>query len=242
MKLQQPLISIIMPCGRDLHLITSALVTLDAYFAKHSYSYELILLPYTIIPHVKDVLHRFTSIIPHTRIQEIKGGEEGVAIQKGMLEARGLIRVYITPANASSITAYESIEQWFRKGYDVIVGSRINTSSPLLTSISFPERVFQWVVQHILSSSIYDTDDGWVAYSQKSATVLFPHTTAHTTMIIRESIALAHMQKLKVKELCIENHTSTTSRKVSLYIKEIMEVICIKMKLITRAYALKKPL
>ena len=242
MKLQQPLISIIMPCGKDLHAITSALVTLDAYFAKHTFPYELIILPYTTTAHVKEVLHRFTSIIPHAHIQEIKGGHEGLAIQKGMLEARGLIRIYMTPVCASSICAYENIEQWFRKGYDIVVGSRIHASSPSLSRISFFDRGFQWVMRHILVSSIHDADDGWVAYSQKSAIVLFPHTVARTTTIIRESLILAQTQRLKVKELCVETQRTSVSRKPSLYLKSLLEAVHVRVRLWLRTYALKKPL
>ncbi|MFA7201903.1 MAG: hypothetical protein WC099_02830 [Candidatus Paceibacterota bacterium] len=242
MKIQQPLISIIMPCGKDVRRITAALVTLNAYFEKKSFSYELILLPYTTSTHIKDILHRFISIIPHTRIQEVKGGHEGIAIQKGMLEAHGLIRMYMTPIAASSITSYETIEQWFRKGYDVIVGSRIHTTVSSLTRIPFLERVFQWIMQRILAPSVYDTDNGWAAYSQKSAIILFPHTVACTATIIRESIALAHIQQLKVKELYLEHHTFSSSRKLSLYLKGIIEAIHIRIRLSTRAYAIKKPL
>ncbi len=239
MKLQQPLISIIIPCGRNLKMITLALVTLDAYFAKHSFSYELILIPHTSALYIKEVLHRFISLIPHARIQEIKGGYEGVAIQKGMLEARGLIRIYMNPANASSINFYEGIEQWFRKGYDVVVGSRISTA-PSAIRVSFYERAFQWFMQHLLTPLISDADGGWAAYSQKSATMLFPHTIARSTTVIRESIALAQSQKLRVKELYSQDFITTSSQNTSSYIQGICEAFRIKFKLVVHSYPLKK--
>ena len=239
MKPQQPLISIIMPCGRNSKTITSALVVLDAYFAKHSFSYELILLPHTSSSYTKEVLHRFISLIPHSHIQDIKGEHEGTAIQKGMLEARGLIRIYMTPASASSIHVYEGIEQWFRKGYDIVVGSRIS-STPSVKRVSFSERAFQWFMQHLLTPSVSDADGGWVAYSQKSATMLFPHTIARSAMIIRESIMLAHGQKLRVKEFFSPDNTTSASRNLSSYIHGIYEALRIKLKLITRSYSLKK--
>lgn len=221
-KSSQPFVSIVMPCGKEPHRIVTALLEVDAYLSKQSFMYELLVVFYSPDMHTRDIVRRMESIIPHMRAMEVKSGV-GAAIQRGMLDARGLIRIYVPPLLAQHVQLYQTTESFFRKGYDIVSGSYYAPEIKVKNHL-FLDRLYQWLTRALLHFSPRDSGSGWVAYSQKAAVRIFPLATARSDIIIGESLALARYEHMRVKELPI---TASIRPRVSFwsYLRKILESI-----------------
>ncbi len=221
-KSSQPLVSLVIPCGKEPHRIVTALLDMDAYFSKQSFAYELLVVFYSSDIHTRDIVHRMGSLIPHMRTMEVKSGV-GSAIQRGMLDAHGLMRIYVPPLLAQHVQLYQTTESFFRKGYDVVSGSYY--ASEVTTKPPLPwDRFYQWFIRLLFRFSPRDSGSGWVAYSQKAAVRIFPLTTAHSDVIIGESLALARYENMRVKELPI---TASVRPRISFwsYMRKVFESV-----------------
>jgi hypothetical protein len=178
--------------------------------------------------------------VPHVRVLDSKTTHIGLAIQKGMLDARGLIRIYTPPLCASLVHLYELTETYFRKGYDVVVGSRFTSENKKTREVQV-ERIFQRIQVFILSLCVSDIGSGWTAYSQKSALSIFPHTTISSDLVIGESLFIARQAGMRIKEIpltaSIRMWKNTTQ-----FITKIVDAIHIQIKNMFHIYPPKKGL
>ncbi len=195
MQKNQPLISLILLCGNRQRDFVEALNVLDAWGVTQKMSYEILVIPFRMDVRTRESLVRYVAMIPHARIVEYKTTHEGTLAQQSLMQANGLIRLWISDTSyVSCVTAYKEIENSFREGSDIVI-IQASAKTKKQDSCSYLTTVKGWCVSKIIPLN------PCVAYSQKSVYKIFPHTRVKSRGIIMESFVYAKKINLKISTI-----------------------------------------
>lgn len=161
---------------------------------------------------------------------------KGAAVRRGMLEARGKIRIF-TDADLS--TPIQEVAKMIRaigeEGYDVAVGSRAAEGRTLVKKRQpwyreLMGRVFNVFVQLFVFRGIKDTQCGFKGFRGDVAEKLFGMQKVMRFSFDVEILYLARKHGYKIKEVAVEwyNDERTTVGAVSDSTKMFLELLRIK--------------
>ena len=141
---------------------------------------------------------------------------KGAAVKTGVLAAQGKFVLYMDADNATRLSEYEKFKPFFKKGVDVIVGSRavdrkqVKVHQPLYREAI--GRVGNVIIQLLVVPGIKDTQCGFKAFSQKAARSIFPLQTINRFGFDVELLFIAKKQGLSILETPVEWQDDSNSR------------------------------
>ncbi|MDP3963618.1 MAG: glycosyltransferase family 2 protein [bacterium] len=271
----QPFLSIIIPAYNEERRIAATLLAIDKYvnarrfkdilrdegYARDGEGYEILVVSDGSKDTTVKIVERFSTLIRNLRlVANDQNHGKGYVVRQGMLEARGLFRLFTDADNATPIEEIEKLlpyiknVKWRGHGaakdsglYDVVIGSIGIKGSAVERAESLPRVVLgkmsNWLIQIVAVWGIHDTQRGFKLFTQEAAKDIFSRLYIDRWGFDIEALAVARKFAYRIKEVPVHwIHDPDSKVGPSAYIKTFWELFKIKWLLLTNAHLKKSPM
>ena len=237
-------LSVIIPAYNEEKRLPQTLAEIDKYLGRQKYESEIIVVDGGSSDRTSEVVQSLTSGMKNLKLIEVKGcAGKGQAIKEGMFQAQGEFRLFTDADNSTSLDQIEKMWPEFKKGFDIVIGSRdikgavLDPPQPFLRKIILGGG-FKLLRKIIIDFwSISDTQCGFKLFSARAAQDIFPRLTILGFSFDVEVLVLARELGYKFKEVPIRWINDPESKvKPKHIIKMLWEMIKIKLNLIKGIY------
>ena len=237
-------LSVIIPAYNEERRLPKTLAEIDKYLSKQNYNYEILVVNDGSKDRTVEVVK---SLIPKIKNLKVTGYKinqgKGYAVRFGMLKANGEHRLFTDADNSTSIDQIEKIWPEFKKGFDIVIGSRdikgaiLDPPQPWIRKVILGEG-FKWFRKIIIGLwGIEDTQCGFKCFTKKSAKNIFPRCKINRFAFDPEILVIAKKLGYKIKEIPVFWKNDPESRvKFKGIIKMGRDLLKIKWNLITHKY------
>jgi glycosyltransferase involved in cell wall biosynthesis len=208
-------LSIIIPAHNEEHRLPPTLTAVNAYLSKQPYESEIIVVENGSQDLTAVVTEAFAAEHPRVRLIREKGRGKGLAVRRGMLEARGAYR-FICDADLSM--PIEEVAKFLPPqldGYDVAIGSREAPGSRRFNEPPYRHiqgRVFSNLVKIFALPGFEDTQCGFKMFSARAAVDVFQVQVFDGMSFDVEALFIAHQRGCKIVEVPIDWYYRSESR------------------------------
>ncbi len=202
-----PDLSLIIPAYNEEQRIKSSLDYALEFFATKSLSYEIIVVDDGSSDSTVEIANSFASDIIKVIRQPHNMGK-GAAVTRGMLEAKGEIRVFSDADFSTPVKEIDKVITAMSIGTEVFIGSRaldysmIKKHQPAYRE--FMGKTFNKLVQLFLISGIKDTQCGFKGFTAKAAQDIFSKMKIKGFGFDLEIIYLADKLGFAISEVPVE--------------------------------------
>lgn len=179
--MSKPYLSVIIPAYNEAKRISKTLVDIDQKLSKETFDYEIIVVCDGSTDNTAEVVRGFLGAIKNLRLIDNKGNHgKGAVVRQGMLESRGVIRLFADADNSTSIDQFNRMIPYFSSGggtgssinerYDVVIGSRtikgavLDPAEPWYRQL--PGKMGNILIQLLLLPGIWDTQCGFKGFTE----------------------------------------------------------------------------
>ncbi len=246
---EQPYLSVIIPAYKEGERIGRTLLEVEKYLNGQNYDYEVIIIVDGSKDNTAEVARNYSSQVRNLRvIDNPENHGKGYVVRQGLLEARGKYRLFMDADGSTSITHLDKFMPEFKKGFDVIIGSRdiegafIQIHQPKYKEILGD--LGNWAIRIILGLWAYpDTQCGFKIMTQKAAEEIASRMVVDRFGFDFELIILAHKLGFKVKQMPVrwlnEEGSTVTLLGPNGYLQVFIDLLKTKWRLLTGKYNLK---
>lgn len=240
----KPYLSVIIPAYNEAKRLPLTLIDIDKHLKNADFSYEIIVVDNNSTDATPAVVERFSHLIENLKLIECRISGKGAAVKKGMLEAKGEIRIFTDADNSTSIDQFNKMIPYFKENYQAVIGSRDIKGAKMVPPQAWHKRIAgnlgNLFIQFMLLPGIWDTQCGFKAFTEEAAEKIFPLIKISRWGFDVEILALAKKFGYKIKEIPVVWVNSPFSNvKASAYIQVLLEVVKIKWWIMTNKYKLK---
>jgi dolichyl-phosphate beta-glucosyltransferase len=203
-------LSIIVPAYNEEHRLPPTLAKLHAFLQTQPYRYEIVVVDDGSKDNTIGVTEALMATIPNLRIvRQIPNRGKGAAVRRGMLEARGQIRVM---CDADGSMPAEELPKLLAPiiacKAEIAIGSRYVEGAK--TDVKQPfyrvlwSRLCNRVIQKSLVPGVRDTQCGFKAFTAEAARDLFRYARIDGWAFDLEILALARRRGFGIAEIGVE--------------------------------------
>lgn len=239
-------LSVIVPAYNEEGRIVKTLSRIFEYLKSQNYSFEVIL----VSDGSKDgtvnaAKKKFGKEQNFFVIDYKENYGKGYAVRKGMLQAKGKIRLFTDADNSTDISHFKPMADFFSKGYDVVIGSR-DSRDAVGAKQEMPQRwhkrlLGSWgnlFIQLVVVQGIWDTQCGFKAFRAYSAERIFSKAKINRWGFDIEVLALARKFGFKIGIIPVCWINSPKSHvKLSAYFQILWEVVKIWLNIKRNKYS-----
>ncbi|MDW8326901.1 MAG: glycosyltransferase family 2 protein [Anaerolineales bacterium] len=210
-------LSLIFPAHNEEHRLPPSLAAAHAYLRRQPYSSEILV--------VENGSRDLTAVVaeafaaehdrPEVRVIRERGRGKGLAVRRGMLEARGQYRFF---ADVDLSMPIEDLAKFLPprlNGYDVAIGSREAPGSRRFNEPAyrhFQGRVFSNLVKLLALPDFEDTQCGFKCFTAAAARDLFSVQLLDGMSFDVEVLFIARRRGYKIVEVPIDWYYRSESR------------------------------
>lgn len=212
---ERPFLSIVIPAHNEEHRLPVAFEKITAFLARQPYTAEIVVVENGSVDDTLGVATRFAAEHPHVRVfHESKRGK-GLAVRRGMLEARGQVRFLCDTDLSMPIEEVDKFLPPNLTGYDVAIGSR---EAPGAVRYHEPEyrhlmgRVNNLLVKLLVLPDFEDTQCGFKMFTAQVAEDIFPLQRVNGIGFDVETLYIARKRGYKIVEVPINWYFNRDSR------------------------------
>lgn len=236
-------LSVIIPAYNEERRIGSTLKSIDEYLRCQDYSYEILVVSDGSKDNTANVVRNVEPEVMGLRLIENKENHgKGYVVKRGMLEAKGDLRLFTDADNSTSIDHLDKFIPYINEGYSIVIGS-IAVKGHKVASGSEPMwrrvagKMGNLFIQIMAVPGIHDTQRGFKLFTAKAVQDIFPRLTIDRWGFDVEVLALARKFKHKIKEIPVDWKNDPNS-KVGLraYFQVLWETVKIRWNLMTGKY------
>lgn len=237
-------LSVIIPAFNEEKRIPKTLESVDSYLKRQSYGYEIIVVSDGSTDKTVDIVKNLSSEIKNLKLINNRTNKgKGYVVRQGLLAASGKYRLFTDADNSTSIDQIEKAWQEFRKGYDIIIGSRdvkgavLSPPQPWIRNIVLGEgfKLFRRLVIGLWG--IEDTQCGFKVFTREAVETVLPICRINRFAFDPEILVIAEKMGYKIKEIPVVWENNTESKvKFRSIIRMALDLIKIKVNLIMRRY------
>lgn len=200
--MEKPHLSLIFPAYNEEDRIGRSLKRTLAYLDTKDFSREIIVVDDGSRDKTAEVAESFGSEIKVVRLDANSG--KGAAVRRGMLEARGEIRLFSDADLSTPIEESEKIRGRILAGADVSIGSRAMDPSMIKERQPFYRefmgKTFNKFVQFVAIRGIKDTQCGFKAFTADAAVKIFSVAKINGFAFDVEALYLAQKFDMKIEQ------------------------------------------
>lgn len=174
-------ISIVIPAyNEEINIRLGALDKVARYLEKQQFSWEVIIVDDGSTDSTKQLLEQFSKKNPQYHIQfNPHLGKAGTVIS-GIMKAKGDIILFSDLDQATPLSELEKIIPWFKKGYDVVIGSRNKKREGAPFTRKLMAQGFMFLRSTVLGlEGITDTQCGFKAFKKEVGHIIFSTLKEH---------------------------------------------------------------
>jgi len=241
----KPFLSVVIPAYNEAKRLPLTLIDIDKHLDEQEYSYEIVVVNDGSTDETAEIVRRFIPLISNLRLidnEENKG--KGAAVRCGMLEAKGLWRLFMDADNSTSIVEFNKMIPYFKSGYEVVIGSRAVKGSRLVPAQPIYKSILgklgNLIIQSFLLPGVWDSQCGFKCFSEDSAKRIFSLIKIDRWGFDAESLVIAKALDHKIKEIPVfwVNDLRTTV-KLRDYLQVLFETVKVRWWLWRDAYHIK---
>lgn len=209
-------ISIIIPAYNEESRIPSTLREIESYFSG-KFSCEIIVVDDGSTDKTYDVCREFFDKAGHGKVlRNINNRGKGYSVRRGMLEAKGKMRLFTDADMSTPIGEIEKLTAAIGEGYEVAIGSRSLSGSDIKLRQPFYResmgRVFNLFVQLVTIRGIIDTQCGFKLFTEKASLDIFRRQHIDRFSFDVEILFIARKLGCRIKEVPIAWINSPASK------------------------------
>ncbi len=174
-------LSVVIPAYNEERRIASTLRETCAYLAAQPYSSEVVVALNNCSDATAVVVSALEAEFPMLRHIDLgmvrrPSGTKGLAVSRGMLEARGAYRIYMDADNAAKISEIEKLWPLMESGCDIAFGSRYVPGADRIVSWyrRMLSRAGNLLVRALLLPGVRDTQCAFKLCTAAAAEAIFP--------------------------------------------------------------------
>jgi len=228
-----PLLTIVIPAHNEEHRLPDGLDKITGFLATQTYQYEVLIVENGSTDATIGVARHYSERFPYVRFYQETARGKGLAVRRGMLEARGQYR-FICDADLSM--PIEEINKFLPPtlmGFDVAIASR-----EVPGAVRYDEpwhrhaigRIFNLLIKLIAVRGFEDTQCGFKCFRDEVAEDLFRVQTLNGIGFDVELLFVAQRRGYRIVEVPIHWYYSPESRMrlVRDSLRAIVELIAIR--------------
>jgi glycosyltransferase involved in cell wall biosynthesis len=202
-----PYLSVIIPCYNEARRLPATLIDIDRYLSQTSFAYEILVVDDGSSDTTANIVEAMQSAIANLRVlRDVVNRGKGAAVRRGMLEARGTIRLFTDADNATSMDEFAKLQPYFEEGYEVVFASRAMPDSILDPPQPWYRQLAGRIgnllfVRLINLPNVHDSQCGFKAFTARAAHDIFGRAKIDRFGFDIEALALARALKLRSKEV-----------------------------------------
>ncbi len=237
-------LSIIIPAYNEEKRLPLTLIEIDKYLSKQAYDYEIIVVSDGSKDKTAAKTREMAVKIKGLRLLDFKQNRgKGFVIRAGMLEASGNFRIFTDADNSTSIDQIEKMWPFFKKGYQVVIGSRdaqgavLDPPQPWLRKVLFGKgfKLFRKIVVGLWE--VKDTQCGFKGFTKEAAEKIFSRCRIDRFAFDPEALMIAEKSGYAIKEIPIYWQDKTESKvNFKSIIKMAWDMFKIRLYLIKNLY------
>lgn len=239
-------LSVIIPAYNESKRISDTLFSVSKNLSRQNYDYEILVVNDGSKDNTAQVVKGLAGKISHLRlIDNEENHGKGWVVKQGMLEARGVYRLFMDADNSTTVDQVAGFFHYFKEGNDIVIGSRrikgakIAVHQPLFRD--FLGGVFRFIVHIIVPLGVTDSQAGFKMFSSEAANKVFTKQTVFRWAFDVEILAIARKMKLRIAETPIVWVNDAESHvKLGGMIRMFFEVLNVRWNLILGKYNDKK--
>ena len=241
--MENPYLSVIIPAYNEAKRLPLTLIDIDKHLKSADFSYEIIVVNDGSHDATPEVVERLSHLIDNLKLINQKNTGKGGAVKRGMLEAKGDIRLFTDADNSTSIDQFSKMIPYFNEGYSAVIASRDIEGSQLIPPQPWYKRLMgnlgNLFIQALLLPGIWDTQCGFKAFTKEAAERIFSLIKINQFGFDVEILALAKKMGYKIKEVpAIWVDKAGSKVKATDYFQVLWEVVKIKWWIIAGKYKL----
>jgi dolichyl-phosphate beta-glucosyltransferase len=241
---ETPLLSIIIPAHNEERRLPGSLDKIATFLATRTYACEVVIVENGSVDDTVGVARRYAERFPYIRFYRETARGKGLAVRRGMLEARGKYR-FICDADLSM--PIEEIGKFLPPtltDYDVAIASReapgaVRYDEPWYRHVI--GRAFNLLIKLIAVRGFEDTQCGFKCFRDEAAEDLFSVQTLNGIGFDVELLFVAQKRGYRIVEVPINWYYSAESRMrlVRDSLRAMMELLIIRRNWHRGVYARK---
>ena len=240
---ERVLLSLVIPAYKESGRIGPSLEKAFRYFETVPYDAEILVVddgsPDDTVAQVERVFATKPAGLTRLSTRVIPLGAnmgKGAAVRRGMLEARGKVRIFTDADFSTPVHEVAKIIPLIQDGeYDVVIGSRALEGRALVKKHQpwyreMMGRFFNILVQLFVFRGIRDTQCGFKGFSDHAAQILFSRQQVNGFSFDVEVLYLARRNGYRIREIAVEwyNDERTTVGALSDSMRMFMELLRIR--------------
>ncbi len=204
--LSAPFLSIIIPAHNEESRLPRTLEQVFAFLSAQKYSAEVLIVENGSDDGTFNIAQEFARQNKNLHVLRESNRGKGLAVRRGMLEARGEFRFMCDADLSMSI---EQVNKFFPpalNNIDIAIGSREAPGAVRYDEPSFRHiggRVINTVIRLLILPGLQDTQCGFKCFSADAARQVFTHQTLAGWSFDIEILYIARRRKLRVREVPI---------------------------------------
>lgn len=246
---ERPYLSVIIPAYREADRIGKNLLETQDYLSRQNYSYEILVVTDGSPDPTPEVARSFSDKVKNLRVIENKENHgKGYVVRQGLLEAKGDYRVFLDADGSTSITHLDSFLPEFKKGFEVVIGSRkikgafVQIHQPKYREIM--GEMGNWLIRIVLGLWSYpDTQCGFKMMTAKAAEAVGTRMVVDRFGFDFEWIILAKKMGFKIEQMPVrwlnEEGSSVSLTGPNGFIQVLIDLFKTRFRLWTGKYNLK---
>lgn len=237
-------LSVIIPAYNEARRLPKTLEKVDEYLRKQTYDYEVIVVNDGSRDKTAEVVKNLQSQIKNLRLIDNKENHgKGYVVRQGILAASGEYRVFTDADNSTSIDQVEKMWPEFKKGYDIVIGSRdvdgavLDPPQPWIRNIILGEgfKLFRKIIIGLWR--IEDSQCGFKGITRAASEKIFPKCKIDRFAFDPEILVIAKKLGYKIKEIPIHWKNDPESKvKFKSIIRMAIDLIQIRLNSVKGLY------
>lgn len=225
-------LSVIIPAFNEEERIASTLKKIYDYLNEHNYNYEILLIDDgSTDSTVELVANNFPNV---QIVKQPQNMGKGAAVRRGMLEAKGTLRLFTDADLSTPIYELEKFLPEIENGYDIAIGNRALQNELIKEHQPFYRemmgKTFNKIVQLLVVRGISDTQCGFKLFTEKAAKEIFAKAEINGFSFDVEAVYLASKMGFKIKEIPVEWYNDDRSKVHPIFdsLKMLIEIMRIR--------------
>lgn len=241
MAFSKPFLSIVIPAYNEENRLPHTLEQLFSFLDSQSYSYEVLVVENGSTDRTFQAAQDYAAVYPFLRLLKNEQRGKGLAVQRGILEARGDYRFMCDADFSMPIPEINRFLPPALEGFDVAIASReapgaVRYNEPFYRH--FVGRGFNILIRLLALPELHDTQCGFKCFRAQVAETLFRCQTLSGWSFDVEVLFIARLRGYRVVELPIPWYFNPDSkiRVVKDSIQMGLDLLKIRMNALQGAY------
>jgi glycosyltransferase involved in cell wall biosynthesis len=171
---KRPFLSVVIPCyNEEVNLERGVLSQVENYLKKQNYPSEVIVSDDGSTDGSVKLIEKIIKNKPCFRFLKNRHAGKPFALRSGLIKARGEIVLFTDMDQSAPIDQVEKLLPWFKKGFDLVIGSRGRARKGFPWYRKIISSGFRLFRRTILLREIVDTQCGFKALRRKAGRTVF---------------------------------------------------------------------